>query len=353
MCGIVAYVGSKDCAPILVEGLRRLEYRGYDSAGLAVHTGRGRRDRPRRREAREPRRGAPEAAAPRNDRHRPHALGDPRAAERSQRAPARRGGRRARPQRHHREPRRAPPRPRGARACASRATPTRRSSPTSSTSSCDEAAAGKRARVDAVRVALKRYAAPTPSRSSAASPRAGRRREADSPARPRRRRRRDARGERHPRAPRAHTRGHLPPRRRRRGRSRKRAPSITTARRRAGERAAKRIDWSPTQAEKGGFKHFMLKEIHEQPRAVEDTLRGRVDLRASRGRRARRSALTPEIAKINHARLLRRVRHELARRDGGAILGRAAREAPVARSRSAARCATASPSSRRPTSSSP
>ncbi len=43
-------------------------------------------------------------------------------------------------------------------------------------------------------------------------------------------------------------------------------------------RAAKRIDWSPTQAEKGGFKHFMLKEIHEQPRAIEDTLRGRVDL---------------------------------------------------------------------------
>src|SRR5215467_9340606 len=38
MCGIVAYVGSKDCAPLLVEGLRRLEYRGYDSAGLAVQT---------------------------------------------------------------------------------------------------------------------------------------------------------------------------------------------------------------------------------------------------------------------------------------------------------------------------
>jgi glucosamine--fructose-6-phosphate aminotransferase (isomerizing) len=44
------------------------------------------------------------------------------------------------------------------------------------------------------------------------------------------------------------------------------------------ERAPRRIDWSPTQAEKGGYKHFMLKEIHEQPRAVEDTLRGRVDL---------------------------------------------------------------------------
>ena len=44
------------------------------------------------------------------------------------------------------------------------------------------------------------------------------------------------------------------------------------------KRAPKTIDWSPTQAEKGGYKHFMLKEIHEQPRAVEDTLRGRVDL---------------------------------------------------------------------------
>ena len=41
MCGIVGYVGDKDCASILVEGLRRLEYRGYDSAGIAVHSGRG------------------------------------------------------------------------------------------------------------------------------------------------------------------------------------------------------------------------------------------------------------------------------------------------------------------------
>jgi glucosamine--fructose-6-phosphate aminotransferase (isomerizing) len=44
------------------------------------------------------------------------------------------------------------------------------------------------------------------------------------------------------------------------------------------ERSPKRIDWSPVQAEKGGYKHFMLKEIFEQPRAVEDTVRGRISL---------------------------------------------------------------------------
>lgn len=36
MCGVVGYVGKKEAAPILIEGLKRLEYRGYDSAGLAV-----------------------------------------------------------------------------------------------------------------------------------------------------------------------------------------------------------------------------------------------------------------------------------------------------------------------------
>ena len=41
MCGIVAYVGRQDAVPVLVEGLRRLEYRGYDSAGIAVVTSRG------------------------------------------------------------------------------------------------------------------------------------------------------------------------------------------------------------------------------------------------------------------------------------------------------------------------
>ena len=42
MCGIVGYVGASDAGPILVEGLRRLEYRGYDSAGLTVISPEGR-----------------------------------------------------------------------------------------------------------------------------------------------------------------------------------------------------------------------------------------------------------------------------------------------------------------------
>jgi glucosamine--fructose-6-phosphate aminotransferase (isomerizing) len=39
MCGIIGYVGKKDASPILIEGLRRLQYRGYDSAGVAVLNG--------------------------------------------------------------------------------------------------------------------------------------------------------------------------------------------------------------------------------------------------------------------------------------------------------------------------
>ena len=44
------------------------------------------------------------------------------------------------------------------------------------------------------------------------------------------------------------------------------------------QRAITRIQWDPIQAEKGGYKHFMLKEIWEQPRAITDTTRGRVSL---------------------------------------------------------------------------
>ena len=41
-------------------------------------------------------------------------------------------------------------------------------------------------------------------------------------------------------------------------------------------RQVQHVTWDPIMAEKGGFKHFMLKEIYEQPRAVRDTTLGRV-----------------------------------------------------------------------------
>ena len=90
MCGIVGYVGPRTAAPILLDGLRKLEYRGYDSAGLAVHDGTqieivravGKLDNLATRP------GQPAACG--HDGPRPHALGDPRPAERAERAPARR-----------------------------------------------------------------------------------------------------------------------------------------------------------------------------------------------------------------------------------------------------------------------
>ena len=41
MCGIVGYIGKRNSQEILLEGLKKLEYRGYDSAGVAVYTADG------------------------------------------------------------------------------------------------------------------------------------------------------------------------------------------------------------------------------------------------------------------------------------------------------------------------
>ncbi|HUJ57938.1 MAG TPA: glutamine--fructose-6-phosphate transaminase (isomerizing) [Kofleriaceae bacterium] len=66
-------------------------------------------------------------------------------------------------------------------------------------------------------------------------------------------------------------------------------------------REPKLITWSAVQAEKGGFKHFMLKEIHEQPRAVADTLVGRIDLE---GDDVRLDGIELDVAKLKRLVLI-------------------------------------------------
>jgi glutamine---fructose-6-phosphate transaminase (isomerizing) len=276
MCGIVGYVGSKDCAPILVEGLRRLEYRGYDSAGLALYTGAARGIEIARAVGKL---GNLEAALKKSPLSGTTGIGHTRWAT-------------------HGRPSEANAHPHVAggvavvhngiienHAALRRELESRGVRFASDTDTeiiahlIDQARRAGATRLgDAVRAALVRvkgsYAiavlcAQCPGEVVVAKASGGSLVvglgngemlcASDIPALL------------------AHTRdvvflddgevGVLTCER----------LEITTLDGRPVERRAKTIDWSPTQAEKGGYKHFMLKEIHEQPRASEDTLRGRVD----------------------------------------------------------------------------
>jgi glucosamine--fructose-6-phosphate aminotransferase (isomerizing) len=55
---------------------------------------------------------------------------------------------------------------------------------------------------------------------------------------------------------------------------------VWDGRRRGVRRAFKNITWDAVAAQKGGYRHYMLKEIHEQPRAITDTFRGRISLKS-------------------------------------------------------------------------
>ena len=342
MCGIVGYVGFKDCAPILVEGLRRLEYRGYDSAGLALHTNAGSKPSASPGVARaggieivravgklanleaalkkSPLAGRTGIGHTRWATHgrpseanaHPHVAGrvavvhngiieNHVALRRRARGPGR-----ALQQRHGHGDRRAPDRPGAGRRSV--------------------AARRRRARSPCCSV-RGAYAIAVLSRRRT---RRDRRREGRQPARHRPRRRRDARAPATSRRC-SPTRATWSSSTTARSRpSRAAAPRSRRSTARAVERAPRRIDWSPTQAEKGGYKHFMLKEIHEQPRAVEDTLRGRVDL-VEGDVVGEEIGITPRGREEDQARLLRRLRHELARGHGRPLLGRAARARPRGR----------------------
>ena len=122
MCGIVGAVAQRNITPILIEGLKRLEYRGYDSCGVALH-----RRRPAAALAQHRARGGTGSAGRldrtgRLHRHRPHPLGHPRRALFRQCPSALLAGQRqcahrAGAQRHHRKPRRIARRTARARLC--------------------------------------------------------------------------------------------------------------------------------------------------------------------------------------------------------------------------------------------
>jgi glucosamine--fructose-6-phosphate aminotransferase (isomerizing) len=65
-----------------------------------------------------------------------------------------------------------------------------------------------------------------------------------------------------------------------------------------------KITWSPAMAEKGGYKHFMLKEIFEQPRAIADTIRGRISLEKTEVNLEEFSLKESQLNKLNKVYLV-------------------------------------------------
>ena len=283
MCGIVGYVGKRPVQDLLLAGLTRLEYRGYDSAGISMIPGDtiesvravGNLDHLREAvaSARTTRDEGAVAVAtrPGDDRHRPHALGHARPRERDERPPALRhdrlGARRG--QRHRRELHGAQGAPhRHGRRLHERDRRRGHRPPGLASPGHRRPRRGRPRRLRRARGPLRvRRDAPRRARGP-------RRRPQGVPARRRPRRRRDVPRLRDPRLP-----ARDPPRpvhrerRDRRGHAGGRhVPQPDGA---EVEREVKEIDWDDETAEKGGFETFMLKEIHEQADAVAETIADR------------------------------------------------------------------------------
>lgn len=80
MCGIVGYVGSGEASRFLIDGLRRLEYRGYDSAGIAIYDKGTISIEKKKRSSGKSGSRIEGASAHRTHRHRAYPLGDARTA---------------------------------------------------------------------------------------------------------------------------------------------------------------------------------------------------------------------------------------------------------------------------------
>ena len=279
MCGIVGYTGPREAGPLLIEGLRRLEYRGYDSAGIALVDEAG----DLFVEKRAGKLANLQTAIADRTPHAAIGLAHTRWATHG------------RPNDLNAHPH---------QDCTGEITvihngiienfrelrdglEARGHRLTSETDTeaiahlIEEAYEGDLA--DAVRAALRRMDGRLRDRRDA--PRRGRpprRRPPERAARRRARRRRELPrlGRRRPSSP-TPTRSSSS----RRATSRTCGPwgvTITDVDGAPRERPVTTIDWSPEAAEKGGYEHFMLKEIHEQPEALAQSLTGRVTPRRAR-----------------------------------------------------------------------
>ena len=328
MCGIVGYVGPSvdgKALDVVMEGLARLEYRGYDSAGVALVDRGRRRLREARRQAGEPaRRRSPTQPLPGvTHRHRAHPLGHPRRSHRRQRPPAPRRRRRpagADPQRHHREL------PRAARtSCSAEGVDVplrdrhRGRRPPRRGRAYDRRGDLTEAMRSVVQPASR---APSPCSPCTPTARRRRRRPPQLPAGRRPRRRRELPRLRRRRLHRAHPRrARARPGPDRHDHPRRRRPVTDfdgTPGRGQGLRGR---PGTPRPPRRAATTTFMEKEINEQPHAVADTLLGRTDddgrlvldeLRISEERAAR--------SRQDHHR---RLRHRRLRRHGRQVRDRA------------------------------
>ena len=269
MCGIIGYIGPKDVVPVLIDGLRKLEYRGYDSAGVAVvsHVA---RTSAQRRQVIEPGRVIHLDPSPaiRGLRRRPYALGDARASHRGNAPSAPRLHRQDRggAQRHHRKlPRSEQELSEG--HCSSRNRHGDRGASRRTRDEDDGLENALRRSLLLMRglFALVLISADDPEKIVAAKTA---RRLSSVGGRISSSRRTSRR------YPQPHPRRRLPWRRE--GCHYPTGVSFTDFFGRPVSKATQRVLWDPIMAEKAGFKHFMLKEIFEQPTAVRETILGRV-----------------------------------------------------------------------------